>query len=593
LTLDAYDTLTIPDTVPEGDGQFIGYTIEDDGELIKIYQPGEIIHSEELVQFSEIKFIPYFAQNVVEVDNMEDLLDVDSDAIVSLTADIDYDGEDVGAGIGSGEFNGILLGNGHKISNFTIDANDEQINAGLIDFSGDGCQVYDLELSDVILSTYSAYGAGFLIGESDGYTVISNVKVTNVSLDVVDYKTYNYAVAGIGGLIGTMGAGIVYNSHVDNFDSTATIDLEEVDDDQKAETIGGLVGYENSMERGGLRIIDSSITNSTIISSEGIESASVGGIIGICDNSTDFGLELRNNKVSDSTIAIVNSNSNGASCTNEIGGFIGSESNYIRNQRDDKQTPNLVVNNEIIDTEVKFTNTNTTDASTVHIGGFAGYACSDFNNSEPDGGAIYSGNSIDAKITVTSLGTNPIAAGGFFGILDIWNNGYASTYINDNYININMNIDSNAANHSNIGGLLGYGAIEGSAPVYICRNIVDGILKADDGSVESIENYSTTGGYIGYFLNADSDVIIEKAFISLQVTCENFASSIFYYENDAMGDSESCSITIGEMYVDNNSILGNVNEELETVIDVDSDFFTITGFSSYYWEVIDGAVCLK
>ncbi len=282
----SYD-LTLPSTEPTLSGYtFVGWKMSAlmestsawaDDPSGEIYRPGEVIPSSVVLGFgSSVKFNAYFVSDssVYHITTFDALFtdqEYDTDSVISIDADIDGNGADTGTGIGDGEFNGVILGNGHTITNFTIDKEDDQTCGGMIDTSCDGCGIFDWTISNAAVYDCALYGAGILIGETDGYSSIKNVTIKDCKVGGLSYY-YNssrdvyYGVDNVGGVIGVCYSGGVSMSNVvvDNFDASVAIEYADgVKSNERTITLGGLIGYETSNNYPD-KVVNCSVLNSNL-----------------------------------------------------------------------------------------------------------------------------------------------------------------------------------------------------------------------------------------------------------------------------------------------------------------------------------------
>jgi len=135
---------------------------------------------------------------------------------VNIEADIDLNGEEwVPIGDYSNSFQGVVEGNNHTISNFTL---------GSIE-------------SNLTSNTASFYGLFGMMGYSEVYDL--NLSSINALLEVKGKGNYVY----IGGL-----AGYAYNSYFENVDvSFTSLNVSSLQNGSAITTIGGLVGEFNGI----------------------------------------------------------------------------------------------------------------------------------------------------------------------------------------------------------------------------------------------------------------------------------------------------------------------------------------------------------
>lgn len=209
--------------------------------------------------------------------------------------DIDLSGVDW-TPIGSEEnpFEGILNGNGHKISNMTINANNgtETSNVGFIG-KANNASISNLVLENAVVTTPETYNkgsVGALIGEA------SNVNIDNVS---VSGKVTGHQKTG--GLIGSLSEG-------EPAESSSITNSKVFADVTSSYYAGGLVGYIDTFSGGNNVMIENSSVQGKVKAKE----KCAGGFIGEAG----------------STIVTINKSScganiNGVDGADRIGGFIG------------------------------------------------------------------------------------------------------------------------------------------------------------------------------------------------------------------------------------------------------------------------------
>lgn len=220
-----------------------------------------------------------------------------------LMGDIDLAGVDWSP-IGSNEipFAGSLNGNGFKISNLTINA-DDGANTGDVGLFGvtENASFSNLVLEDVDINTpetYSKGSVGALIGHAKGSTNVDNVAVTG---DITGFQK-------VGGLIGTLGTQDTYGAGFYNINEKSNITNVKVDVDVKADYYaGGIVG----------RIADNGwqevfMNNCTAEGNINVGKKGAGGFIGEAGD----------------TIVTINNSTSGVNLTakdgaSRVGGFIG------------------------------------------------------------------------------------------------------------------------------------------------------------------------------------------------------------------------------------------------------------------------------
>ncbi len=220
-----------------------------------------------------------------------------------LMGDIDLAGVDWSP-IGSDEipFTGSLNGNGFKISNLTINA-DDGANTGNVGLFGvtENASFSNLVLEDVNINTpetYSKGSVGALIGHAKGSTNVDNISVTG---DITGFQK-------VGGLIGTLGTQDTYGAGFANINEKSNITNVKVNVDVKADYYaGGIVG----------RIADNGwqevfMNNCTADGNINVGKKGAGGFIGEAGD----------------TIVTINNSTSGVNLTAEdgasrVGGFIG------------------------------------------------------------------------------------------------------------------------------------------------------------------------------------------------------------------------------------------------------------------------------
>lgn len=253
------------------------------------------------------------ADGVIAISNLHQLalMGADMSASYLLTSDLDAtptDAEDedyrtsgiwgdggwVPIGKRDAAFTGSLDGDGHTISNLTIDYQVDNVGytahfVGLFGYLGSGSSIGDLTLADASISTNARIGSfGIAVGMSDGATITQvhssgsvygtvNVGgiVGNAKNTTIEESSSATTVAGsgqrVGGLVGYLDTG----STIKQSYASGTVSSTGVGD--AGGGVGGLVGVATS----------SSISQSYATgSATSDESSGVGGLVGIADGAT-------------------------------------------------------------------------------------------------------------------------------------------------------------------------------------------------------------------------------------------------------------------------------------------------------------------
>jgi hypothetical protein len=590
---------------------FFGWKI--DGDIYDHrYLPGETIPEEDLAKYSNsacdsIVLKPLFNENIVEVSTWADLLAVDPDAVVSLSADIDAGGEDTITGMGNGEFDGILFGNGHTIRNFTSNVNDDAgNNTGLID-TASHAQFYDLTLDGVSISAHGAFGAAALVGECDDYLIMHNVSVRNMTITNLDTKKYPnvdqvYGIhGGIGALVGATGSGEFVGCSVSSFNSSCIPNwIEGTGNDEKSLRLGGLIGYESSMDGGNHGLL---IKNCTVESSnlnlENYLGGQIGGLVGGSDGSTN-GTEIIDNIVRNVVIEAKNADNQGENnSAMKLGGLAGELDLYSQNKgpyytSDNKLSVPVAVNrNNVIDCTLLYNGStaSTSDTTTVMVGGIAGDFvkhingdATNLNFTECDRNVV-SGTTIG----VTPTGSNSIFAGGQFGDIDCDGGNNQYTIFTNNYVDANITVNPSHVLHTTVAGFAGGAYAEAEAGIYFDSNVVKGTIKGP-GVYTNTSNLSTfldTAGFLGRIVTADADILVNRTYVNVVFDASTYASIVSYSEIafDGLGDEVAPTITVTNNGVNDATVPGTVNDDMFRLISVSATSSAISrlDFSTFYW----------
>jgi hypothetical protein len=592
---------TISDDVPTGDeGQvFIGWNVENDptGE---VFQKGEFVSEDSLVLYgSTINFVPVFKEDVVSITSWDELItdqDYDSDAVLSIDADIDAGGEDSGTGIGDGDFSGIILGNGHTISNFTIDIDDDEgTGVGLIDCSGDGFQCYDLTIDNASYYNCAMYSAGVLVGEIDDYSIIKNVTIKDCSTaELTDYYNKNqqkgYGVNYQGGIFGCVfhGALAMVNCTVDNF--TCNYEMTYADTTESPERgieIGGLIGSSECGNDAGVKIQGCTVKDSTLISPKHSFSI-IGGLLGEQDEG--YGLLMNDNKVINTTISATETNSGSLTAdtnpTTDLGGLVGNFSLQTKRHVDGEKIYNPINNNVVEGVKISYTNTETTDLNSIYAAGMFGEYESDGNGDGAIQNTQYtalSGNKISADINIVTATANKVHSAGLFGEIDTYSTGNSDVFVDNTYVNVNQNISvTGQSGCSIISGLIGEVEANQSSGVDIDDVVILGSIKAPD------TDYASTyyvGGIIGYGATAEALMPVSHCYVNLTMGMEKFSSFVCKYDNNVFGEVADAIFNFSDLYVSSTNMIGSINNNLGSIIEVSATNTATAqvGLSSSYW----------
>jgi hypothetical protein len=253
---------------------------------------------------------------LLSIGTCQELQDIEGEAnanyaTISLTSDIDCQGQTIEPLFDDESFAGTIDGNEHTISNFVIDQPNDS-RAGLLASTDDLVTIRDLNLENIDVT--GSYNVGGLIADGDGGYDISNVhgrdvhivateegyagglfgelevedgyesSISDVSVEGTVYSSGEYTsnVGGMAGMIEATRAEIVIEQ------SYADVDVTNVGTvaDNDISDVGGLIGEieaeNDNEEEGG----DSSVTvqNSYAWGSVTAENSSiVGGLIGRAD----------------------------------------------------------------------------------------------------------------------------------------------------------------------------------------------------------------------------------------------------------------------------------------------------------------------
>jgi C1A family cysteine protease len=119
-----------------------------------------------------------------ELSDISDAINVSDIKQITLNADLDFEGKEIPSLLGTQTFSGVFEGNNHKISNFTLESNNEYI--GL--FSQlDGAEIKNLTLSDCVAESEDS--SQILAG------TCTDTKFTNCKIDGAKIKSKSYAGA--------------------------------------------------------------------------------------------------------------------------------------------------------------------------------------------------------------------------------------------------------------------------------------------------------------------------------------------------------------------------------------------------------------
>lgn len=243
------------------------------------------------------------APDNVSVGSCLDLIDVVDNASdhrydnLSLTGNIDCTGETIepmfnetDPDLGTMGFRGTFDGNGHTISNITVQANDN--NTGLI-ASTDGATIEDLNVTGSVTGGENCLGG--LVGRSLN-TTFNNI---NIDVDVSSSASYSY---GMGGIVGCLDAQV---------DASAMTNSSAQGSLTGYARLGGIVG--DIEASGGATLTMTGNTANALITSPNNGSV-IGGLVGEVDT-TDEG----------TTLALSGNSTPGISISNayQVGGLVG------------------------------------------------------------------------------------------------------------------------------------------------------------------------------------------------------------------------------------------------------------------------------
>lgn len=619
-----FSDYVIPErTATDEEGKvFIGYKLD---QSERLYQPGETLRWAELKSHGRLEFTSAYLsstdENTYHIATCEEWLafyeeDIeDEDIIVYLDADLDFSNADFGPGLV--DFNGTFFGGGHKITNARINPDDtnEGNGCGLIQYTSYGCNVYDLTMESVHSYCKSAYGQAAVIGEADGHINISNVHVKDFIVEQADFSTYGFSVNGISALVGSLGSASIVNCSVDGF--SLEKDREFFGKASKNSpscpiTFGGMVGlsyYTDDYEKNsGLVLKDNSISDVTL-SLTGVDTLIAGGLMGIYNEDGANGYAIIGNEISDVSLSISGwKDEDNLGRTISMGGMFGEyeETNVFRNRYSDEEeilSGNVISENVVENIALSTTDTNEYAESPkgidyVAIGLFAGvHTVTIGSNQRNDrtGSSEFFNNRFEGSVTCVSSNKNATYVGGISGDYYQESKGRAMVFFENNEVVLNAKISDEYPNSSKLGGLFGYVGNGGRDALVVTHNLVKGTLEAPGETysfLRSIDPKLCLGGIIGLLINDESYTEISENVVDCAIssTSGDFASGIFYYLNNAYGDS-----TRAELQVSDNMMTAKASAgaEAERLIALSATSLFAYRLSSYYWECADGAVALK
>lgn len=216
----------------------------------------------------------------VEAASCEELQSIDDDggswyATITLTNDIDCEGQTIDSLFTEEPFQGTFDGGNYTISNFVIDQSDEYV--GLISEIAGNVTIRDLNLESAKVTALSKAGA--LLGGGSGGFTINNVHASDV--DIITTED-GYA----GGLIGDLDNEDGIESSISNVSVEGTVTASG----EWSSNIGGLIGMAEAQSSELIiekAYADVDVTNT--VTNEEMESTSdVGGLIGEIEADNDY-----------------------------------------------------------------------------------------------------------------------------------------------------------------------------------------------------------------------------------------------------------------------------------------------------------------
>ena len=632
VTVEAGNDYMIPDvTIPSTEtSRFMGFMVDDSiytEHPYRIYRPGETITKDEIKAYGTITLTPYFVDisEAVEVSTFEDLLAVDSYATVILTDDIDANNEDVGTGIGDGEFNGIILGDGHTIRNYTVNHNDEYSDgAGLIDHTSEGCEIYDLTVENVDILLLSAIGGAALIGTSDYYCILKNVHAKNITFSDNDYSKWGFASDGIGGLVGQLGAGYIDHCSVENINTShkVTGNPNKGSSPRLSLGVGGIIGKSVYTNDGGLRISNCTTNNSTIVLDKYM-SGELGGIIGYVDGTySDSGVELIGNTVNNTKVAFIDAlplPTTGLSGRCYVGGIVGDLNLYsstVYNSNGDI-VPNFITRNKVVGGDVSYNDGENHTNISVSVGGFAGNIYSAFGSRDNDAFVAVKENMVDNTTVVNSKVTSDsfVRTAGFVADFDFETRNCILTDISSEASVtsiVDETIGTGSGNYKTAQAF-GYGGFESNTKYSLFEDIYcGGVVTALEPTENSGEmKGSAVAGLAAVVLNADGLFETSSIYVDTTFTNKDYGAIYFEASMNAYGDSETAGYYLGDLYVNDitnrgychnlyNSADPTLTDKTENYMGVkeakfsnESEFITTCNFNSSMWTLKDNKPFLK
>lgn len=228
--------------------------------------------------------------------------------IYQLQRDLDFiDYPDFPGALVTGIFTGQFHGNGHSISNVTIDASSPGVPVGLfqqINGTAPNTEVENLFLDGITIDSFEGGGIGALVGQTGPFTRIERVDAFDINITTTSSTGPYYS---IGGLIGSTSTGGDSEFQVLTMNSV-TINIGDA-----WTHIGGIIG--TLEDSNSLRI--AKISNLTI-NDNGSSGDFIGGAVGtaVTSNTEIYGVFINNATIGNATTPIDSGRS-------MVGGLIG------------------------------------------------------------------------------------------------------------------------------------------------------------------------------------------------------------------------------------------------------------------------------
>lgn len=609
-TIDLNGNYTLPsDTVTPADGYvFLGWYRKEDSTIKEIFRPGETIPNSVLVACkSTINFVPYLRSNdeVKDISTPDDLVGVDNSSteVLNIKADLDFHAEDgtngtaLVSGIGAGDFEGIILGNGHTISGYTVGEKDNGVSAGLIDSAyGDSVQIFDLKIDDVEVNTTYMTGASPLVGEADTPVIVKNVTISNVTYNTnVDAGTK----PAIGGVVGyNWGYDLVLeNVNVSNMDTTHAIVHADGDnnvdgyasstkDQNKVAIVGGLIGHEDDADYGS-RIVNCTVKDTKLIASSYDVTAYMGGIMGAGDG---FAGIIEGNTISNVTIKADSITDSTNTKYSKLGGIIGDWNNESARYSYDTKTGILPVSIARNHVDVDISTGDATDTSTldVFVGGIAGDMLMDGNGKGSNCNTCFtstSDNVVNVDVTTEFKGKPRIFAGGLYGDVGMDCSDYRNFVVCNDEVHVNLDVDAANATALYAGGLVGMFDSAGSSGM-----IVDGVTI--DGNIVANSNSESSFNLAGLAAHAETEtggIDVNHVLLNVNFPATASYGSLYgYASTNVSQEGVSTGLRNDNIFAASKAVIGTVDAQVikPTVLTIDADHGALaqTGFSSYYWK---------